>query len=267
MALPYHSIENACAPVAAGIWAVSFIDPQDLAVKPAWNVLPSIPDLQFKVGKAAYHFANNRLTARLLDKTDTRQRPGDFYEYTFQAQLTGITPTIEYLRAILRNRRVHLVVTFADTTKRFIPNVRLSADSDSGSSSNKIGYSWSGSVQLLKPAPFLNGTFDIIGGPYVPPSTTSGVTMVTITTSASSYTYEVPADKLLAYIWVKSDEAQTVNIGTTDGGSELGGPTDIEADQAALFGSGLLRPEAPQNIFFTGLSGANTIEIWLLNPV
>ena len=31
MALPYHSIENACAPVAAGIWAVSFIDPQDLA--------------------------------------------------------------------------------------------------------------------------------------------------------------------------------------------------------------------------------------------
>jgi hypothetical protein len=38
----------------------------------------------------------------------------------------------------------------------------------------------------------------------------------------------------------------------------------LDANQPGLFGSNMLRPTAPTNIYFTGLQGSNTIEIWLL---
>src|SRR5690606_32232471 len=125
-------------------------------------------------------------------------------------------------------------------------------------------YSFRGICRTAKPAPLIDTELSgsIGGGAPDPGEGESTVTPVVITTSASTYTYTVPADKLVAAIWVRSDAGQTVQIGTTSGGDELGGPATLTANEPALFGSHLLRPTTNTNIYFSGLAGNNTIEIW-----
>lgn len=259
---------RACAPAASGLSALSIIDPDDLTQQPVWFRNPSVASLSFKSGKAAYNFEADRLTARLTDRTITSDRAGDRIEYLLQARVSGITPDIELFRAKMLNRRVHVAATYQSGGLRLLPYMRLSADGDSGDRSNRNGYAFSGSLKLLKPAPFIGASFNVIDGPYIPPdggSGSGGVQVTNITTTSSTYTYQVPAGKLLAYVWLVSDEAQTPKLGLTAGGDELGGPYPLDADQYAIMGCGLLRPVSATNIYFSGLSGTNTIEIWLLS--
>jgi len=266
-----NAIERSCSRTLAGIQRLVLIDPNDLVTQPRWNIMPTIADLEFKPGKGAYSFATALHSSRLEDDTDTNQAGGDVITYKLTAFVRSISTEFELLRAKLMNRRIHVVATYKDGAQRFLPYMRLSAKGDSGArgSSDKRGYSITGVCVLEKIAPFLNGTFDIIGGPpvapEVPPSA-GGVTVVPITTSDSSYTYTIPADKLLIAVYVTGTNAQEVSIGLTAGGVELGGPVPLMAsapDNKATFET-VFRTAASTNIYISGLVGTNTIEIWLI---
>lgn len=263
-----HAIEKCSAP-PPGISSLALIDPDDLNKQPVWYRTPSIDSLDFKSGKAAYIFEADRLTARITSRTSIADISGDRVDYLLQARVSGISAEVDLLRQKLLNRRVHVAATYQSGLQRFLPWMRLSADGDSGDRSNRNAYSFSGSLRLSRITPFLQAEFNLIGGPYVPPDpgsgSSGGITVIPITTTDSDYTYQVPAGKLLAYVWIVSDEAQVVSLGTTASGAELGGPVPLDADQAGILGSGLLRPTSNTNVYLSGLAGTNSIEIWLLS--
>lgn len=263
-----HAVTKACEKPAAGLKALALIEPTDLSAYPVWYLEPNIDALQFLPGKAAFSFQADRLTARLTDKTNTGDRHGDRFDYLLQAFVSGIRPEVEFLRAKIRNRRYHVVATYQDDTMRFLPWMRISADGDSGDRTQKNGYSFTGTMRMHRPAPYLETTFDVIGGPYVPPtlppSSAGGVTVVSLGVEDATYTYNIPAGRWLVGWEVISDTNQTASLGTTSLGAELGGPVDMLAGQVWV-GQGNMTPtNTSYNIYFSGLSGANTIKLWLL---
>lgn len=90
------------------------------------------------------------------------------------------------------------------------------------------------------------------------------MTLELISTSASTYDYEVAAGKFLLGIEVKSTSAQTLSIGTTPAGSELAGPQALDANQPFVQQEINLSSFNSNTLYFSGLAGANTIKIWLL---
>lgn len=267
-AVTIHAVTKACQKLASGLKALAIIEPADLAAQPVWYLEPTIDSLSFLPDKAAYAFEPNNLTARLTDRTITGDRHGDRFEYNLQAFVSGTLPEIELYRAKIRNRRYHVVATYQDDRQRFLPFMRLSADGDSGDRSNKNGYAFTGTMRMHRPAPYLNETFDVIGGPYVPPGgggSDGSATLVSITTTDDSYIYSVPADKWIDGIEVRSTDAQTLSIGTSPGGDDLSGmPVPLTDLQAYVLNGGILDTFSPQTLYFSGLEGSNTIRIWLL---
>lgn len=260
-----HAIERSCTRVPGSIKQIVLIDPDDLEQTPPYYQVPNVAAISFKSGKSAWAFRHDRFRGRLEDTTNTDNEAGDYFEYTLTATVRNIRLDVEWLRAKLINRRIHLVATYADGTQRFLPFVRLSAAGDSGESqAARNQYTFRAVCRLDRPAPLIHATITGTpgegGDPTVPEST---VTPVTINTTAAAYTYQVPAGLLLSAIWIRSNQAQTVRIGTTNGGEQLG-MNYLGANEPGLFGSNMLRPTAPTNIYFTGLQGDNTIEIWLL---
>lgn len=262
-----HAVTKACQKPAAGLKALAIIEPTDLAAQPVWYLEPSIDSLSFLPDKAAYAFEADRLTARLTEKTPTNDRHGDKFEYLLQAFVSGMRPDIELYRAKIRNRRYHVVATYQNDLQRFLPFMRLSADGDSGDRSSKNGYSFSGTMRMHRPAPYLDATFDVIGGPYVPPGggSSGDATLVTITTIEEDYTYSVPSGKWVAGIEVRSSDAQTLSMGTSPGGEDISGmAVPLDALQAYVLNGGMFDTFGSQTIYFSGLEGTNTIKIWLL---
>jgi len=242
------------------------IDPNDLEVQPDWLLVPVISDLQFKPGKAAYGIGADHLTARLTDPTDIGNRSGDTFDYKLAATVSGVTPSIEHLRAKLINRRIHLAVTYQNGEQRFIPFMRLFAAGDSGDRSSKNGYNFNGVARLSKPAPYFEGTIEVIGGGgSTPPNPSSfseaEVVVLPVSTTASSFTQSIPSGVLLMAVWIRSNDDQTVSVGLTAAGEELGGPQDIAADESFNFAQAF-RTTAATDIFLSGLSGTNSIEFW-----
>lgn len=260
-----HAIERSCTRVPGSIKTIVLIDPNDLQTLPPYFQVPNVAGLSFKSGKSAWAFRHDRFRGRLEDTTNTDNEAGDFFEYTLTATIRNIRLDVEWLRAKLINRRIHIVATYADGTQRFLPYARLSATGDSGESlTARNQYTFRAVCRLDRPAPLVNTVIPgTPGEPGDPEEPQSFVTPVIINTSASSYTYQVPAGKLLTAIWVRSTQAQNISIGTSNEGEELG-MGSLGANEPGLFGSNMLRPTVPTNIYFTGLVGSNTIEIWLL---
>lgn len=262
-----HAVTKACQKPAPGLKAIAIIEPTDLSAQPVWYLEPSIASLSFLPGKAAFSFDADRLTARLTDKTATNERHGDRFDYLLQAFVSGVRPEVEFLRAKIRNRRYHVVVTYQDDTMRFLPFMRLSADGDSGDRSSKNGYSFTGTLRMHRPAPYLEATFDIIGGPYVPPTLPGAggsVTIVELTATDDTYTYNIASGAWLVGWEITGDENQSVSLGLTASGSELGGPVDMLSGQTWV-GQGNMTPTNTSfNIYFSGLAGNNNIKLWLL---
>jgi hypothetical protein len=207
------------------------------------------------------------LTAYLTDATNTDEQ-GDFFEYTLESFVKGITPGMELLRQKLINRRIHIEATYGSGQRRFLPNIRLTGRGKSGNRGGNVqGYDFSGRVQLTRPAPFSEATFPVIGPPYIPPPDGGhgGSSMVTQTVTSPTYTFTVPAGSLLLCIEVMSDDsAQTPSIGFFPGSSEIGGPIDLIAGQTWICAGLQVPSSSSSNIHFSGLAGTNTIKLWLL---
>lgn len=262
-----HAIERSCTRVPGSLTQIILIDPDDLEELPDYFLIPNVEALNFKSGKSAWAFGKDRLRGRLEDNTNTNEPGGDYFEYILTATVRNIRLDVEYLRMKLINRRIHLVVTYGDGLQRFIPYMRLTAAGDSGErTASRNQYTFKATARIDRPAPLVDTALSgsIGGGVPDPGDGESTVTPVVISTSSPTYIYSVPAGKLIAAIWIRSDAAQSPQIGTTSGGDELGGPVSLGSNEPGLFGSHLLRPTTPTNIYFSGMTGNNTIEIWLL---
>lgn len=264
-----HAIERPCTRIPGALKSLVLVDPNDLSEQPFWPTLQSVDALVFKSGKAGYAFEQDRLTAQLTAETDISNDAGDVVSYALNASFRNIRSDWEFLRAKFLNRRIHILATYMNDLQRFVPYMRLRTSEDSGRRlQDRNGYTVSGSARLSTPAPLLDSAITVSypdGVTVTPPSTTGGgVTTASDTTTGSTYTYEVPAGKWLVGVYVRSDQAQTVSLGTTPGGDELGGTLDALANEQILFQCNNFRPLANTNIYLSGLAGTNTIEIWLL---
>lgn len=263
-----HSIERACARIPGGLKSIKLIDPLDLTVQPKWNVSASAIDLSFKPGKSAYTFQADRLQARLEGETIVSSSAGDYNEYRLTAGIKAIRQTVESLRAKLMGRRIHVVVTYMDDLQRLLPYMRLSAKDDSGNLfGEKQGYSFTGITRLLSPGPGVGGNIATVVPPTVEPGTpeiTPGnIATVDITVTTPTHTYSLPANTWLIGWEVRSSVAQTVLLGTSASGNELGGPIDLPA-LTWWIGNGNQTPsESALNLYFSGLAGTNEIRLWL----
>jgi len=268
VALELNAIERSCLRTSGGIKQIVLIDPDDLNTQPDWYVAPSIADLDFASGKAAYAFQHQRFTATLTDETPIDAQAGDYFTYRLTAFIRVIRAEVELLRAKLLNRRTHVIATYMDGSQRFLPNMRLTGKGDSGARYGKDspGVQFTGALRLNRPAPFVAADIDVIGGPYVPPDTgaTGAVTTIEIITSDSAYSYTIPAGKWLVGWEVKGDTDQIVNLGTTAGGSDLGSSFDLSAGSTWVGQGNMLPTFTSQTIYFSGLEGTNNINLWLI---
>ncbi len=262
-----HAIERTCSRTPGSIKSIVLIDPGDLASQPDWHLLPSIDDLDFSPGAGAYAFETDRLTSRLDDSTPD-DNAGDFFRYNLTARLRTVRAEVELLRAKIVNRPLHVVATYYNDEQRFVPNMRLRFTGDSADRpSGRNGYQVTGTARLLKPAPFLNATVDVIGGPYVPPDPTdigSGVTLVELTVTDPTSSYAIPSGKWLVGIEIRSTDAQTASVGLTAMGEELGGPNEMDALQVWTVEGNSVPTFTSSTIYFSGLEGTNSIKLWLL---
>jgi hypothetical protein len=265
-----QAVIKVCPVTLGGLKRLVLVDPNDLISQPSWYDVPNIADLSFKPGKAAYDFRQDRFSGRLVGTPNAQSNAGDIHEYKLDASVRGISADMELFLSKLRNRRIHVIGTYLNDQQRFVPYMRLIGGHDSGDRpGSRMGYIFSGVARLDGPAPIVNGTIDIITGPYVPPDTTpptggSGASTVTLTTTGASYTYTIPAGKWLVGWELTGSAAQTVALGTTSGGMELGGPVDLLATQTWVGQGNSLSTSGSHPIYFSGLTGTNTIKLWLL---
>lgn len=267
--VPIHGIAKICKRNEGSILQVALIDPSDLSVQPDWGILPNLASgaISFKPGKAAYLLSIDFKPAGLSDDTDTKQLNGDVINVSLSFRVRNIRVEVDFLRAKLLNRRVHILVTLRDGQKIFYPLMRMAWKAVSGESPGQYqGYNVTAVAQYASIPPQYQGTLSLVGGnPTPPPAPPSApeVTTTTITSSSSNYTLSIPAGKLLVAVVVRSNAAQTVQLGTSPGGAELGGPVDLSANTPLTMET-VLRPFVNTNIYLSGLSGTNTIEIWQL---
>lgn len=229
---------------------------------------PNIDSLDFAAGKAAYSFGQKQLSGRVSDNTPTTEEAGDYFEYQLEAKLRNIHIDMETLRAKLRNRAFHVYVKYYDDSERVFPYMRLAAKGDSGEKPGTFqGYTLAGSLRSAFPAPFIGATPTINDG--LPPegsgSDAGEVLKEVVTTSSASATFTLPAGALLAAVSIRSDQDQTVSVGLTFDGEELGGPQDILADQGHTFAQSF-RAYTDTTLHFSGLAGSNSIEVWYVLP-
>lgn len=265
---PLHAIERPCRGVPGALKRLLLVDPDELEQQPQWGMIPTVAELVFKTDKAAYLFEQDVLSGQLVDDTDTGNDAGDIFTYQLTATFKKIRLEVEFLRSKLRNRRVHVIATYMDDTRRFVPYMRLKMKSDSGDRRGRNGYTLSGTCRLDGPAPLLDAELNIIypdGTTVTPPGDqVTGVNTVDDTTTASTYIYTVPAGKWLLGVWLKSDAAQTVSLGLSAGQEDLGGTLGADANGQIIFQLNNLRPVVDTPIYLSGLAGNNQIEIWLL---
>lgn len=230
--------------------------------------MPNIESLDFSAGKSAYSFGLKQLSGRVSDKTPTSEEAGDYFDYVVECKLRNIHIDMETLRAKLRNRAFHVYVKYYDDSERIFPYMRLAAQGDSGDKPGTFqGYTLTGSLRSAFPAPYIGATPTINDG--LPPagsdSDAGEVLVDVVNTSAASATYTLPAGALLAAVSIRSDQDQTVSVGLTANGEELGGPQDILADEGYTFAQSF-RAYSDTTLHFSGLSGSNSIEVWYVLP-
>lgn len=80
--------------------------------------------------------------------------------------------------------------------------------------------------------------------------------------TGDTYEYTIPAGHLLLAVYVKSDAAQTVKVGTSAGADDIGGETYAPADTSIIFSGLNLYSATDTVLYFSGLEGTNTVKVW-----
>lgn len=84
---------------------------------------------------------------------------------------------------------------------------------------------------------------------------------VTISTSDSTASVVVGADRLLAKINIKSNSAQTVSVGTSAGGTQIVNAIAIGANERTVL-SVDWDSDSGGTLYFSGLAGSNVIKLY-----
>ncbi len=228
-----HDIERVCGPAPGGLKSVTLILPENVYTFPEQYCVPNVGDIVLGEAATSYTIEFKRDTARLVDKTSTGNRAGDTFDYTLTFSLDEIRLVVEWLRAKLANRRVHVIVEYRTGLQRLLPYMRLVSDSDSG---DRIGtpqrYNFSLTTSLAQPAPTINSSLTGVGGGGVvetpePPGLTIGQ-VITPTNGAVS----IPSGKLVhALVITPAASDNTVKIGTTTTGDEIMSSESIPTGQ------------------------------------
>lgn len=257
-----HDIRKACPRVLGGLKTLQLVDPNDLQTQPGAGLSPGIEGLNFKVGKRAYVFEQDRFSGSLDSDTDTSHPAGDFLTWRLTATVRNVREEVDRLRAKLLNRRIHVLATYQDNFQRVVPWMHLSAGDTSGKrATDRQGYTFSGLCRTIIPTPAIYTPISPDPDPGGGGST--GTTMTT-TTSDPTVTVSVPAGKLLKCIAVNTDTPQTLSLGTTPDGIDLLDnvpvlPPGVGNPGWPVLGENLLYAAVETDIYFSGLSGSNTI--------
>lgn len=205
--------------------------PEDVDTMPEQYCVPNVGDVTLGLGKTAYTIYFQRDSARLADRTNTGNPAGDIFEYTLVFSLKEIRLDVEWLRAKLRNRRVHAIVTYRTGLQRLLLNLRTASESDSG---DRIGspqrYNFSMTTALTAPAPTINS--ELSGGsgvvtPPEPPGLTIGETII-----APGGTVDIPEQRLVhAIVITPAASPNTIKIGVTLAGDEIMSSETIAAGE------------------------------------
>lgn len=263
-----HDIRRACPRVLGGLKTLMLIDPRDLQSQPGFYLIPNIISLSFKTGKRAFILEQDKFSGSLEGDPETSNRAGDFFTYRLQATVRNNRLIVDLQRMKLMNRRIHVVATYQDGYQRFVPYMRLSATDSSGRrATDRSGYSFSGVCRIITPAPSIAATLTLppVGGGGGGGSSSDAMQPVIISgITGSTYTYTIPAGFLLLGIYVKSNAAQTVDIGTTSGGTEITEDFSLSANQYGVAGTMMLHADTDTDIFFSNLAGTNKIILYLV---
>lgn len=80
----------------------------------------------------------------------------------------------------------------------------------------------------------------------------------------ATWSYVVPAGRLLLAIYVRSTAEQTVDVGTSEGGHEVHEQISCTAGEYQLLGAANRFAESDLTLYFSGLEGTNTIRVWVV---
>lgn len=244
------------------------IDPADLQDQPRWWLLPAFEQLQFKPGRGAYPLSHKLLSGRIQER-QVESVAGDVFEVTLSAVIRNLRSEVDYLRAKISNRRLHVVGITRSGQQRFVPHMKFSIAADTGDRSNQNAYTVQGAARLWRPAPLVELLSPVVSGTVIPPVTNPPVTggsvsITEVTVTGSTYTYSLPAGKLLLCVYAKGSSGQTLLVGTTSGGYDLSGPLEITANTWALLGDNLWHADSSTPIYISGLQGTNTLKFYIL---
>lgn len=222
MTCTLHDIERVCAAAPGGLASITLIVPDDVDTYPEQYCVPNVDDIVLLEGAVAYTIHFVRDTARLVDKQSANNAAGDTFDYTLTFDVRHIRLDVEWLRAKLANRRVHVIAEYRTGLKRLIPRMRVLSDSDSG---DRIGaqqrYAFSLTASLSRPAPTIDSTLSGGDGGIVTPDPPPGLT-ITQTIIAPGDTVSIPAQSLIhAIVLTAPASPNTVKIGTTVAGDEI----------------------------------------------
>lgn len=217
-----HDIERICEAVPGGMASVTLIVPTDVDTYPEQYCVPNVGDLVLLGGATAYTIYFERDSAKLIDKQTTNNPAGDTFEYSLTFSVKKIRLVVEWLRAKLANRRVHVIAEYRTGLQRLIPNMRPSSDSDSG---DRIGspqrYAFAFTASLAAPAPTINSSLTGTGSGIVTPPEPPGLTIAQVI-NAPGDTVDIPAESLIhAIVLTAPASPNTVKIGTTLAGDEI----------------------------------------------
>ncbi len=268
MFVPLHTIEDACAAAPPSIRRIQIADTNDLSAQPTWWLLPAFEALQWKAGRGAYNLPVQNLSGRLTER-QVDSAAGDVFEVTLSAVIRNVRSEADYLRAKMRNRRFHVLAHYASGIQRFVPHMKFFISPDSGDRTSPNAYTLQATARLWRPAPLVATLSPVMPGggtpPVVnPPAEQGGVTVTNVTVTTSTYTFTVPAGKLLLCMYAKSSAGQTVLIGTTPGDYNLGGPAETTANTWALLGDNIWHADTATPIYISGLAGTNTLKFYIL---
>lgn len=254
--------------MAPAIRSLQVVDPYDLEVQPSWWLLPAFDALQYRAGAGAYTISHNLLSGKLTERQSESQA-GDVFEVTLSAAIRNVRSSVDYFRAKTANRRLHVLAFYADGQQRFVPYMKFLSTSDSGDRSSPNGYTFQATARLWRPAPLVAQLSPIVPGtglpPVVnPPAEAGGTQVMQVTVTGGTYTFTVPAGKLLLCVYAKSTAGQTVVIGTTAGDYNLSGPVEMTANTWALMGDNIWHADIATSIYISGLQGTNTLKFYIL---